>query len=188
MLIGGNNFHKNELDISSSYYFTNYPHIWGWATWKRAWNNYSVDISDYREVLNDAYYDETFQSKSEKNYWFNIFDCVTKGKINTWDYQWTYAIWKNRGKSITPVLNLIRNIGLEGCSTHLFIRDSFRDDLKLTQMTFPLIHPPMQINKNLDKDTFNNVFNKSLKRMLRIFKENKLFSLCSYFLKKYRIN
>lgn len=184
MLIGGNNFHKDPPDISASYYFSNYSHIWGWASWKRAWKNYDLDISDYSEVLNDTYYDTFFQSKNEKKYWLNVFENVAKGKINTWDYQWTYAIWKNRGKSITPVVNLIKNIGLEGSSTHLFIRDSFRDDLKLSKMTFPIEHPSPEINKNLDRETFNNVFNKSFKRALRLFKENSFLSLYSYFIKR----
>jgi hypothetical protein len=188
MLIGGNNFHKNELDISSSYYFTNYPHIWGWATWKRAWKYYDLDISDYCEVLKDSYYDNLFQSKSEKKYWLGVFNNVAKGKINTWDYQLTYAIWKNRGKSITPVINLIRNIGLNGGSTHLFIRDSFRDDLKLNEMAFPLNHPSIQINRSLDSETFNNVFSKSFKRAVRIFRENRFFFLCYYVLNKYIFN
>jgi hypothetical protein len=184
MLIGGNNFHKNGIDISSSYYFTNYPHIWGWATWKRAWVNYNLDISDYREVLDENYYDSFFQSKSEKKIWLGIFEKVAKGKINTWDYQWVYAIWKRRGKSITPSINLIKNIGLDGDSTHLFIKDSFRDELKLSKMNFPLNHPTMEINKKADSQTYKNVLSKSFARIWRLFQENNFGLLLSYFKKR----
>jgi hypothetical protein len=184
MLIGGNNFHKKDLAISSSYYFTNYSHIWGWASWKRAWKNYSFDISEYQKVLNDLYYNDIFQSKKEKKYWMNVFENVVNRKINTWDYQWTYAIWKNRGKSITPAVNLIKNIGLEGNSTHVFIKDSFRDYLKLSKMKFPLQHPSININKNLDKQTFNNVYGKSFSRAFRLLKENGVYSMFLFILKK----
>jgi hypothetical protein len=88
MMIGGNNFHKKPLEISSSYYFTNYPHIWGWATWRRAWSNYNLDVSDYEKVLNENSFNNFFQSRSEKKHWFNVFDKVAKGKINTLENTW----------------------------------------------------------------------------------------------------
>lgn len=184
MLIGGNNFHKDRLDGLSSYYFTNYPHIWGWATWKRAWVTYNLDVSDFLQVLNDKYYSNFFQSKSEKKYWMNVFKNVANGMIDTWDYQWTYAIWKNKGKSITPAYNLIKNIGLTASSTHFFIKDSFRDELKLTPIKFPLNHPTMEINKNADSQTYNNVYSKSIARAYRLIRENSLSSILSYYKKR----
>ncbi|MFT5251278.1 MAG: hypothetical protein ACI87N_000254 [Flavobacteriales bacterium] len=184
MLIGGNNFHKNKLDIASSYYFSNYSHIWGWASWRRAWKTYSLDISDYSTVLNQDCNTDFFQSKNEKKYWLQVLGNVAQGNINTWDYQWTYAIWKNKGKSITPSVNMIKNIGLDENSTHLFVKDSFRDNLQLFKMKFPLIHPASDINKKLDNQTYKNVYSKSLSRAFRLFKENSVVSLYSYFLKK----
>ena len=33
--------------VNSSYYgFINYPLIWGWATWKRAWDGYSLSFKN----------------------------------------------------------------------------------------------------------------------------------------------
>lgn len=184
MLIGGNNFHKKQLPILSSYYFSNYSHIWGWASWKRAWLNYNLDISDYREVFRDSYYNNFFKDVCEKKYWFKVFKNVANGKINTWDYQWTYAIWKNRGISVTPAVNLIKNIGLEGNSTHFFIKDSFRDDLKLTKMKFPIQHPAKQVNNNLDNETFNNVYGKNFSRVFRLLKENGIYSMFSFLFRR----
>jgi hypothetical protein len=185
MMIGGNNFHKKPLEISSSYYFTNYPHIWGWATWRRAWANYSLDVSDYEKVLNENRFNDFFQSRNEKKHWFGIFEKVAKGKTNTWDYQWVYSIWKMKGKSITTCTNLIKNIGMDGDSTHLFLRDSYRDDLKLSKINFPLVHPvTMEINKIADKDTYNNVVSASFRRGFRLLRENSFLSLLIYFRKK----
>ena len=40
MSISGNNFQqKNIIDCPESYYFSVLPHIWGWATWRRAWRH-----------------------------------------------------------------------------------------------------------------------------------------------------
>ena len=46
MHISGVNFQQKNSDFrcSDSYYFSRLPHIWGWATWKRAWKNYDVNF------------------------------------------------------------------------------------------------------------------------------------------------
>ena len=36
MMISGNNFQPSRRS-DASYYFSRWTHIWGWATWKRAW-------------------------------------------------------------------------------------------------------------------------------------------------------
>jgi len=39
-------------------------------------------------------------------------------KIETWDYQWTYAIFKNDGLCINPRVNLVSNIGFHSGAMH----------------------------------------------------------------------
>ena len=50
-------YNKNEvMHISGSHlldkkmnpFFSKYPYIWGWATWKRAWKNYSIDVNFFK--------------------------------------------------------------------------------------------------------------------------------------------
>ncbi len=31
----------------ASYHFSRYPHVWGWASWRRAWDLYDVDLADW---------------------------------------------------------------------------------------------------------------------------------------------
>ena len=35
-VVSGNNFQKGKWRGDASYYFSKFPHIWGWATWRRA--------------------------------------------------------------------------------------------------------------------------------------------------------
>ena len=44
MHISASNFQFVKKWGEASYYFTNYNHIWGWATWKRAWILYNVNL------------------------------------------------------------------------------------------------------------------------------------------------
>ena len=39
MAIGGDNFQDGNKKTPYSYYFSKYPHVWGWATWRRAWKH-----------------------------------------------------------------------------------------------------------------------------------------------------
>ncbi len=42
--------------------------------------------------------------------WTKIFQSVYEGRIDTWDYQWTFASWLQNGLTILPNINLVQNI------------------------------------------------------------------------------
>jgi hypothetical protein len=44
MNISGENFQFGRQRTQDSYYFSRYNHCWGWASWRRAWNNYDVEM------------------------------------------------------------------------------------------------------------------------------------------------
>jgi len=118
---------ENPIDDSfgeSSYYFSKIPHIWGWATWKRAWKKYDVDFQNYNDFIKNNHIENVFPEKYVQKYWNKIFSRVKDGKINTWDYQWTYALFINNGLSINPNLNMVSNIGfgVEG-ATHTSVSE-----------------------------------------------------------------
>ena len=160
MHISGNNFQDGNVRGNGSYYFSNYNHIWGWATWKRAWKAYTVDLSFLTETETETLIEKQFDTKKERLFWNNIFKKVINKTIGTWDYQWTYAVWKNNGLSILPNKNMIANIGFNNNGTHT----SGVDILGLSNMkTFSIskiIHPTeIEINKKADKYGLDHYFN-----------------------------
>lgn len=62
----------------------------------------------------------------------NLYNQIIK---HTWDYQWQFAVFKNNGLCITPVKNLVTNIGdvgvhfSETTSAHHRQRDEVEDKL-----------------------------------------------------------
>ena len=53
MHINGTNFFWNDIQHpNASYFFSQYGNIWGWATWRRAWELYDVNLSDWTFVKN----------------------------------------------------------------------------------------------------------------------------------------
>jgi len=179
MLIGGNNFQNGIIRGKGSYYFSHYPHIWGWATWRRAWQHYDFSMKNIEYFFNTGIY-KIFRTNKEIRYWKKKLDKVISGKINTWDYQWVYSIWINNGIAITPNTNLVINLGIRNSSTHTFLHDSYKEVKDFCEIKSPLVHPFLKIDKIADTATFNNVFGHNLRRIIRLLKENKLLFLVYY--------
>jgi hypothetical protein len=151
-VVTGNNFQRGIKRGEASYYFSKYPHCWGWATWRRAWQHFDFamsesDNSDHEIISQFAC------APGEPTYWSNIFNRVRNGGINTWDYRWTRAVWGRRYLTVTPQINLVANIGFDSLATHT--EGSFFEK-KLPareQMLFPLVHPET-FNQNEVADFF----------------------------------
>jgi len=118
MMISGDNFQDNIKRGDSSYYFSKYCHVWGWATWKRAWKHYAFNMQRFPDFIKRKTMNTIFSDINMRNRWKDIFYDIYKNKIDTWDYQWVYAIFNNNGLSIIPNLNLVSNIGFGQQATH----------------------------------------------------------------------
>lgn len=163
--ISGNNCNIKSNKTDSSYYFSAYNHVWGWASWRRVWNEYHYDISEFNKrsiYKNINYY---FHTLSERLFWKNRFQIISnekvrkKRKINTWDYQSTFSIWMKNGVSIIPQSNLITNIGFGEDSTHTFnnkLQFQFKPIL-------PILHNPViKIDHEADRQFYKNIIYKPL--------------------------
>jgi len=140
MQICGTNYFKGWRRSANSYYFSKYGPIWGWASWRRAWKYYDVDMKLWPEVkLQNVHYDFS-DSDTEVEFRVSLYDQLYAGEVNTWDYQWTFAKLINSGLSVTPNINLISNIGFGEDCTHLSNRID-QDNMRAHDMQFPLIHP-----------------------------------------------
>lgn len=138
-MISGDKILQDSLVIPHSYYFSAFNHIWGWATWRRAWKHYDKDISDW-PMLKKNHALTGVINKESLQYFTCLFDDAFSGHINTWDFQWQLTCLKHRGLTIVPQYNLVKNIGFDEFATHTkFTEDVY--NLKHEELTFPLIHP-----------------------------------------------
>lgn len=117
MHISGNQFNSSQ-DKTSSYYFSKYGGIWGWASWRRAWQYFDLDMKSWPEFKANQIMKSICSNPHEELYWTNIFDRAFKDEINTWDYQWLYTRWIQNDLSIMPKTNLVSNIGFGFDATH----------------------------------------------------------------------
>ena len=112
------NLTNEDFIESSSYYFSNYTHIWGWATWSNRWLNYKKNITNLGLFKKASFLNNISNSYFVKQQWLHSFHSVRMNKVNTWDFQWYYCVWSNGGLSILPKINLVSNIGFGNDSTH----------------------------------------------------------------------
>lgn len=163
MHISGNNFQDGIIRGDGSFYFSKYNHIWGWATWKRAWILYNVNLEIENENEIEDFIKGNFEAKKEQLFWTKLYKNFTKSAIDTWDYQWTYAIWKNNGLSIIPNKNLVSNIGFDSNGTHTNGKDILGLGNTKTFTISEIINPSViAINKKADKYTLDHYFNPSI--------------------------
>jgi len=153
MMISGANFQFGKKKTEDSYYFSRYFHIWGWATWKRAWKLYDKEMKAWPEIRENGYLTNILSEKKLVRYWEVIFNSVYNGSIITWDYQWVFSCWIQGGLSIIPNINMISNIGFDHRSTHTK-GENIRANMQTERMIFPLHHPKYIIrNANADRFT-----------------------------------
>jgi hypothetical protein len=130
----------NNYESNSSYFFSNYPNIWGWATWKRVWKKYDLNMNNYLNWISGNNLNKLVPNiPFFAFYWKDQLDAVYYNKIDTWDFQFYYMMWSNSYLSVIPNNNLILNLGYNNNATHTngFV-PNFVKLMELQILNFPL--------------------------------------------------
>lgn len=125
--ITGNNFdsltgEKQVIDnpnLGESYCYSALAKIWGWATWKRAWEEFDINLTSFEEFEKTNGIEHQIKSDKDQKYWLGkIKDVYTNRNKTTWGFIWVYTHLVNRSFCITPAVNLVTNIGFSENGTH----------------------------------------------------------------------
>lgn len=152
--ISGNNFQFGRNKTEDSYYFSYFSHTCGWATWRKVWQEYDLEIKNWPELKSTKWLKSIFKNTSARLYWTLIFDAVYSGKMDSaWDYQWTFMVWAKKYLAILPNQNLISNIGFGSADATHTKGKSKLSEIPVEQLQFPLKHPET-IARNEAADNF----------------------------------
>ena len=142
-----------EIRGGAEYYFSKYPHCWGWATWSRAWKQYDHTGSGWPCDLSSL--PLGFAGRLERNYWRDIFEKTYTGRLDSWAYRWTLSCWHHGMLTATPQVNLVRNIGCGENATHTRDDTGMKSLGQTGSLKFPLTHPAsVRQNRRADTRTF----------------------------------
>lgn len=140
MHINGCNFQRGWISKQSkkySYYFSVYPHTYGWALWAKKRKKYNHGMKGYPEFRKNLCH--LFPNILERKYLIRTIDHAYYKYPEAVDTKWMFSIIKNKGLSITPNKNLVRGIGFSKNATNTKA-DSFLS-LPTEKLNFPLTHP-----------------------------------------------
>src|SRR5688572_8997809 len=118
MEISGNSLRSEKFcQGEHSYAFSDHNGIWGWASWRRAWNLYDYEMKDYKRIKEGGFLRNKFASIYEEHYFNWVFERTYLFPHITWDYQWEFVKRINSGLTIVPKKNMIINIGFGADAT-----------------------------------------------------------------------
>jgi hypothetical protein len=139
-LISGFNL-EGSFRHADSYYFSSLVSIWGWATWRRSWQQYDEYMKGWPEAKRSGLVERLFPDRKVVKYWEGMLDRMHDGSgPNAWDYQWVYTCWSRNWLNIIPTRNLVQNIGFGQDATHTKNQDPLAN-IRADAMGFPLRHP-----------------------------------------------
>lgn len=134
------------------YRFSRVPHIWGWATWRRAWQHYRLDIAGWpRDLPPHKLWRRSGASLAGATYWASTFELLARKRVDTWDGQLVLAGMISNQWTATSNVNLIKNIGFGSDATHT-LED--RQELQpIGNISLPLVEVPVVVDEKADRWT-----------------------------------
>ena len=169
-MITGSNLVSKRLKNDASYFVSHVPLIWGWATWRRAWQHYDVRMENWPQWSRSDKIVKCFHGDQlVSSYWRDALDRVYQNGMDTWDYQWLFACWQAGMYSIIPAQNLTDNLGYGADATHTSMHkpdclvESIPQDL-----TWPLVYPKVHTpDWKIDRMMFERIHGVTLKGYIR---------------------
>lgn len=171
-MISGNNYTEEHNGSDNSYFFSKYGHIWGWATWKRVWDKFDLEMKDWPFFKDSNQLQNIFSRKREQRYFNDYFKRIYDKKcVNAWGPQWFYCRIKNYGFSIVPRNNLVTNIGVKGVHTGKETKAHF----KPINEHYIIVKEPKFIlcNEYYDKYHFKQIISKKGSLIYKIIRKSR---------------
>jgi archaellum component FlaF (FlaF/FlaG flagellin family) len=177
--VTGSNFTPIPFPNNEDYCFAKYGHSWGWATWKRAWQNFDLNLAVDPAHLKDDFLRSISVNDREARYLKKQFSkLIQNGPGNsTWDYTANYFLRSNNKLSIIPRVNLTSNIGVFG----LHAKGKTEHHFRKYDEDFKVKNHPKEVSHfvEFDKHHFRNYIYpitpfhiRALRKMRRMLKGN----------------
>ena len=146
----------SSIERTSSYIFSRYGAIWGWASWRRAWNSYSLQLESWPRFQASGGLNAVVQSRAEYLLRESLYKRLHEQPPDTWDYQWGYAKLSQGMLSAVPCKNLIENIGFTGGGAHISPGSKF--ELSRLSLDRPLRHPDFVLPDTIFDRAYSHAF------------------------------
>lgn len=135
MISGRNNLETYYPDNNSPYFFSSRGFIWGWATWKRVFDTFDVELGTPQKPVSLFKLAKASTSLVEFLYRRKNISKIRSGKVNSWGYPWNINMLLKGKLALIPSQNLVENIGFGRDATHT--RKDSVDNIKICELELP---------------------------------------------------
>ena len=146
MCVCGNNYQDGTQRGNSSYYFSRIVGIWGWATWRRAWKHFDIELKNFPAFKKSKQIRNIFHDRIVKRFFMTKIQDAYHGG-NTWGFAWVFTVLYHNGLCITPNINLVSNCGFGPNSVHAIDTNSKLSNIPSGEIE-QIIHPVSVIPDN----------------------------------------
>lgn len=128
---------------SNEYVFAHNANIWGWATWKRAWQKMDMQMTQWPNISFYSLIKEygLFQACFRYYFWNKAYTHLNTSQ--SWATRWNLTVFSLRAFCISSVANLSINTGIGnkgGTHYEASAQDPYKH-LQYGEIVWPLKHP-----------------------------------------------
>ena len=126
---------------------------WGWATWKRAWDDFEKDGKKLLRRLENKNLTKEFNFNCSYDYTQMLRDQIL-AKNDSWAIRWYASIFLKNRLSLQPRCSFVQNIGIDNSGEHSGKTDKF--DIK-------------KLNDSYKVAKIDTIENKEVKKKIELF-------------------
>ena len=169
MAINGSNWLEKWQSKQQSYHFSYFFSGWGWASWRRTWEQYDFKMSKWQNLetqqkIKDYIASDRQFARIKRD--FNAAQNLISYDI--WDYQFQFMSLMKKGLIVIPAVNLISNVGAGDSATHTKDATNNRINLPTYSMSFPLTDPKqVELDRQFMQQLYSWIWDTSLPSRIR---------------------
>jgi len=149
-MISGHNNLGLWKNGSGSYFFARQGSIWGWATWRRAWERFDLTMEGWGDRDVEGFLGDYFPDPEYAAFMAGQFRRFQGRLTDTWDLAWNLSYILHRGLAIVPRKNLVANLGFGGEATHTLNHQAMVQHVPRYSLKIPLEHPTGDSQRVID--------------------------------------
>ncbi len=156
MHIGCSNLLASQTaSLMQSYVFTQFAFVWGWASWRRAWQKMSLDLDGLERFATSSQFTTLTHDRQAQAYLLDKFQVTQRRENNSWAYAWVYSIMRHGGLCLVPTVNAVQNVGIGSAEATNTTGSNDLAGQPASPVLFPLIHPTViEADRRMDTQFF----------------------------------
>ncbi|RNC66132.1 glycosyltransferase [Proteiniphilum sp. X52] len=125
---------------------------WGWATWKRAWQQFNPDGKALLDEIKSRKLSRSFDFNGKYPY-TRMLERQINRKNDSWAIRWNASLFLKDMLSVNAGRSLVKNIGFDGSGTHSSSQNIYATNLypKKLSITIPVIEENQAARKSIEK-------------------------------------